>query len=311
MAKKRFLRVRQEKITGLLQFLVTNSIAYRNVTASETALREFTQDHLDHLIDDKGDDGDLITDAAKDAERAPTSGAGAERTVESTSALYLSKSPEPREPTVAEVALHTVGMPHPELHHYQVRNSSFTLAEKDWAFWGAAFPALFPYGIGSPNYYNPLDPTKKRPTQVSFPESLRHLLRLADRKYAQHSILPSVCFDMLRRYNAYIGMSIRIKTFPSCVAEAADVTEAQMIALSNFTLATDKARRAGKEVPKPPEALKGAMMVMQSVQAAARHTYGSREERMNMRNTIYGYCNVSVARRSHGVHPATPLTSLH
>jgi hypothetical protein len=76
------------------------------------------------------------------------------------------------------------------------------------------------------------------------------------------------------------------------MAHATLVTVQQMTALLRHNSAVDKSRRCGRRVPSVPQELKSADKILRSVHSAARHAYGTSDEREAMTQTIVAYCQV-------------------
>jgi hypothetical protein len=53
-----------------------------------------------------------------------------------------------------------------------------------------------------------------------------------------------------------------------------------------------KARRSGKRLPVLPDELKSANNVLKSIESAASHAFGTKEERQGMKHTVDAYCHV-------------------
>jgi hypothetical protein len=292
LAKKKYLLIRHLKLKLFIDHLLQHSSAYKNMSKDETLLKSIVEssilDNLTEEEDDRSNGGRLIREASEDADRVNAGGITSLPQSETVSALFSTKHHQftsnetiPIRNTT-RTATSTAGPSF--LPHLQVTNSSTILSERDPEFFGAAFPHLFPFGIGTPN--------SRRPVHVPIEEGMRHLLQLSNRSFAQDFLFPFVCFDILNRKKAFTSLSVRIKSNPSALSDAVSISEAQMVSLINYNAATMKARRSGKRLPVLPDELKSANNVLKSIESAASHAFGTKEERQGMKHTVDAYCHV-------------------
>jgi hypothetical protein len=190
VAKDKFLLIRNAEISAGIKFLLENNTAYSDLSVDVEGLARIdASGHLNDLITDQGDEGDLIHSAAQDGDRVDNS-----NHIHSVSGMFSLNNNNVAPNT--DVTLETVQLiersqSETARENVRVINSNQGLNDHDPEFFGSAFPELFPYGIGSPNH--------ERPVSVSFELGLRHLLKLRDRRFAQHHCFPLLAFDMMAR----------------------------------------------------------------------------------------------------------------
>jgi hypothetical protein len=183
--------------------------------------------------------------------------------------------------------------------HVRVINSNQGMNDHDPDFFGSAFPELFPYGVGSPNQHRPLP--------VSFELGLKHLLKLRDRRFAQHSCFPLIAFDMIARRKGNVMLSLRLKKIPEMAPNSVTVTKEELVGLLKYNHEKMRALKAGRTVPElPPSLASGPVNMLKAVEHCARHSYGTNEERVAMGHKVDAYCQQF--GRPHLMVTMSPLT---
>lgn len=273
-AKKKFTNVRGAKVESFQQWLIGHNNSYKNVTIDREVVRDLPEDgNLEELIEDEGDDGTLITAVSGDTDRVNTTAMGIGEAHESSSGMFT---------------LHDGGVDHaptkdnkPYVH---VQNSQTIHKSSEPIYYGAAFPHLNPYGIGTPNC--------KRSTPVSLEAGLAHQLRMADRKYGQDTIYVLAGFNNLATKRAFRSLNVMIHSRPGTLSLASTITLQEMTALMHYNHNADVARRCGRGVPDIPQQLMSANRVLRSVESVASHGFGTKSEREDMTKSVVGYCQV-------------------
>jgi hypothetical protein len=240
-----------------------------------------SRQHLEELISDQGDDGVIIRSVNQDADRVDNGDH-----IHSVSGMF-SLNDNNISPNT-DVSLETIeDADSPAIReHLRVINSNQPLNDHDVEFFGSAFPELFCYGVGSPN--------QLRPTNVSFELGLRHLLKLRDRRFAQHHCFPLVAFDMIARRKGNTMLSLRLKHIPEMVPQSLTVTKEQLVNLLRYNREKTRALKSGRQIPPLPSSLEtGPVNMLKAVEHCARHSYGTNEERVAMGHKVEAYCLVS------------------
>jgi hypothetical protein len=281
-SKEKFLLVRYQQIKDAVDFLLTNNVAYAGMTINEEELNNRVRlGYLEDLITDKEDDTDLIQSAFEDGDRVDNG-----QHIHSVSGMFSldANNVQPQ----CQVSVATIVNANKPNSRTQVRviNSNQVLNDHDENFFSAAFPDLFPYGIGSPN--------NRRPTKVSFEQGLKHLLSLRDRRFAQHHCFTLVAFDLLARRKSSLMLSLRLKSHPDTAPKSINVTQEQMLGLVQYQSELRKARRCGSSIPSLPNHLKdGPVQMLKAIEHCSRYSYGTQEERQQMGRKVIAYVQVS------------------
>jgi hypothetical protein len=275
-SKKKFINVRGVKVESFQQWLIRVNTSYKNVSIDHDVVRDLPEDgNLEELIEDEGDDGTLITAVTGDTDRVNTTSMGIGEAHESTSGMF----------NLLDEGVNYVPMPVKDnKHHVHVQNSQTLLKNTDPIYYGAAFPHLNPYGIGTPNC--------KRSNPVSMEAGLAHQLRMTDRKYGQDSFYVLAGFNAIATRKAFKYLNVLIHCKPGTISLASTVTLQEMTALMIYNNNADKARRCGRRVPDVPQNLNSADKVYRSVETAGSHSFGSNGERKIMTKSVEGYCQV-------------------
>jgi hypothetical protein len=275
-AKKKFTNVRGFKVEDYQQWLLGFSSSYANVNSDPEVVRDLPADgNLDELIEDEGDDGKLILAVCGDSDRVNSTAMGIGESRESSSGMFN---------------LLDGGVDHAPMQtkddkpYVHVQNSQTILKSTDPIYYGAAFPHLNPYGIGTPNC--------KRITPVSLEAGLAHQLRMADRKYGQDTIYVLAGFNVIATKKAFRYLNVMIHARPGTLSLASTITLQEMTALMKYNYNTSVARRCGRGIPDIPQQLKSADRVLKSVESAASHGFGTNGEREDMTKTVVAFCQV-------------------
>jgi hypothetical protein len=282
-SREKFLLVRYKQVHDAIKFILANNTAYAGLTINEEELNQIPQQtYLEDLITDKGDESDLMQSALEDGDRVDNG-----QHVHSTIGMFsLDSNNVQGECNVSVQAIvnansKTTGQP-----HLRVTNSNVVLNDHDTEYFGAAFPDLFPYGIGSPN--------QPRPTKVSFEQGLKHLLCLRDRRFAQHHCFTLVAFDMMAKRKGSLMLSLRLRNNPDAALKSINVTQEQMLSLVQHQSDVRKARMCGRSVPPMPSSLNnGPVQMLKAIEHCSRYSYGTQEERLNMGRKVIAYVQVS------------------
>jgi hypothetical protein len=277
-AKDRYLKVRRECIQAAIDFLLKKSAAYQGLRKNIQAIADMTDDTiLNDLVSDEGIDGNIINDALNDAERVEHA-----NNAETTSGLFNLLPPEIRNMSVQNIA--STGH---SANSCRVIHSNQILNENDQFFYSSAFPELFPYGIGTPN--------DDRRVKVSVEAGLGHLLRIHDRRFAQHPYFTLVAFDIIAKRQGKNRLVLNLKYSPSIALNSISVTSEQMHNVIKHQHENRKSIRSGRgPIPLPEAFSEGALKMLKSVENCGSHTFGTKEERMQMGKKINAYCQVRI-----------------
>lgn len=291
-AKKKFLLVRESKTRQFAEFLMSNSTAYTGVLPNHVLMTQLAQGSyegvegvtvLEELIDDAGDDGDLITAAAQDTDRANNGGIRRDTETVETISGYVTLGTRQ-----ANLAVYPTATPqsatHPDLRHFNVVHSNTILGDKSPEYYGAAFPHLFPYNVGTPN--------SARPVHVSVADGLRHLLRLWTRKFSQDNLFVLVAFDIIARAKACASLAVRIQAQPRTLVDVVNISQSDFKELAAHEIAVLRAGRRGAPPPAVPEHLQATNRVLRGIKHAMGHTFATAEEHKIMKTIVDSYCNV-------------------
>jgi hypothetical protein len=258
-------------------------VAYKSTQKNKDLLDGMDDNVInEELVEDEGIDGNLIHKAYGDTDRVSDGVSGSSTSMESSSGLFhFSKASTKIPTTVEEVSCNSKS----NLKHLRVVNSNSYLQESDPSYYGSAFPHLFSFGIGTPNC--------ERPVRVSVEEGLCHLLSISDRKFGKDDVFVLSGFDRIARMKAVSRMYLKLKLNASTAADAIEVTKEQMIALVQYNKEVKKSLRCGRKIPMLPDNLRSANRVLRSVENVASSTYGTEEERLEMKGIVHGYTQVS------------------
>jgi hypothetical protein len=281
IASQKYLKIRNKEIKEAINFLLANHTAYRGLTENADLLELIPADGiLEELITDEGEDSTLIDSAFRDADRIDT----AQRIHSSSGMFSLNQN---NIAAATSVSIDTLMSSSDHQHFVRVTNSNQALNDWDRDYFGAAFPDLFPYGIGTPN--------SLRPTKVSLQQGLKHLLLLRDRRFAQHQYFTLVSFDMIAKKQGFKMLSLRMKKMPEVAVNAINVSVEQLCSLVQHQHDKSKALRLGRTVPNLPENLSsGPVQMLKAVEHCARYTFGTKEERMQMTRKVNAYIQVTI-----------------
>ena len=284
LAKKKYVLVRKQKTHDFLLHLIAYNSSYKPLGEPNSEFIDSMDDAriLDELVEDDGDDGQLIKAAEYDTDRVHNGSSGLSNNIVLSSGMFHICHDGVADPvTIDDLAINENG----NLQKLRVINSNNYLSESDPSYYSSAFPHLFPYGIGTPNCY--------RDVRVSVEESLRHLITLNDRKFAQDDVFVLAGFDRIARRKATNRLYIKLKSEPSVISAAVDVSKEQMGALLQHNKVVKQAIRTGRAIPNVPNDLVYADRVFKSIQSVAGWTYGTNEERKKMSRIVIAYRQVN------------------
>jgi hypothetical protein len=294
---EKFARVRGVNVGAFTDWLFDNSVSYDRKDKDQTVIDSITADgSLEHLVDDEGDEGTLITAVTAESDRPSSTSLGIDQCQNTTSAVFtlrdtgvnhtpslstaegVTQAPGVSEPLSFSS---TAGVPYVRV----TRGTAKFLKSTDPIYYGAAFPKLFPFGIGTPNC--------ARPNHVSIASGAAHLLRVSDRRFGQDKDFVFSLFDRISIQSGFRALNVQLHCKPGTMSSATTITVQQMTALMQHNHDSDKSRRCGRGVPELPESLQSADKVLRSVHAAARNTYATKEEREAMSKQVTSYCQVN------------------
>ena len=276
-AKKKFARVRKNVVHNLTTFVTNHNSAYAEVERRQSKIESMENDYIHPDICVKDDEGNLIKEVINDGSRVNTANdsSGDTSVVETSGGLFDLRPPAPPdEDTIEEVD---------PIRRFQVLHSNTYLGSRDSKYYGGAFPELFCYGTGTPN--------SPRRVPVSLELGLRHLLLLSDRRFAQSAIFSLVAFDELARSRAHSNLAVKLRANPKAANEMVSLSAEALKELLYHNEKLEQAARAGRPLPElhTSTELSGAKSIFSILSNSAGKSFGTKEERLEMRKRVYAY----------------------
>ncbi len=275
---KRPCRCRVAKVRGLLDFYIRNNRAYQGqVSVNTHALAALPEDDVLPNTFMQTNDNECATSVER---------------MHDNHALPHTDTFETAQPQTEVVHASMIaaqGQPGTERQHaidemrrMISRCSSAVVAEYQKESLCISFPELFPFGLGGMD-----DPN--RVVKVSKEEHVRHLLRLANRSFAQHPTFVLIAFDQLTRARG-MQQAWLTSQFPSNnVADLPLVTLEQLQHTAEHQEATIAALRSGQPPPETSIAETLATNLLRHVKSSRAKMLGTNEERDAARNKMWSY----------------------
>ena len=270
IARRKWYRIRQEKVAQLLSFYVQNSRAYTEADINVKAIANVPEDgDAPHIMDDNDDTNvDTLSKAVKESDRVGS--ARNSLIPKNLTDSFIGITDRHELPTCKKFSTSNSNIDN--LRRFIVSDSSVYSRETQELFYGQTFPYLFPFGYGTPN--------DERYVKVSTERCYRHYLLLADRSLAQDKILVLFMYDILAQRKLHFNIHFQIRMNPSAVYKALTITSDDITNLIRQTANYQSALRRGSViVENTAESQSNAQSIMRLVQNAALRTYGTNEER--------------------------------
>jgi hypothetical protein len=196
-AKDKYLKIRRQQMDAAIGVLLQSSAAYKGLQRNAGLIAAMHSELiLEDLISDEGLQGTIITDALNDVERVEHG-----QNAETTSGMFNLMG-NVNHNNICNVNIQPISPAGYSSNQCRVVNSNQIMNENDEYFYSSAFPDLFPYGIGTPN--------DQRRVKVSVEAGLRHLLKVRDRRFAQHPYFTLVAFDIIARRQGKNRLNLKL-----------------------------------------------------------------------------------------------------
>ena len=282
IARRKWYRIRQQKVSQLLHFYVNNSIAYTEDDIDVNAFTHLPEDgDAPHILDDNDDTNtEILSQALKESDRVGS--ARNSLIPKNLTDSFIGVTERHEMPRYKKFSDSNSDIN--SLRRFIVSDSSIYSRETNELFYGQTFPYLFPYAYGTPN--------DERYVKVSTERCYRHYLMLADRTLAQDKILVLFMYDILAQRKLHLNVHLQIKMNPSAMYKALTITSDDLKNLIKQTANYQAALRRGFTIPQnTAEFQSDAQSIMRLVQNAAFKTYGTNEERVAMKRQLDAFCD--------------------
>ena len=276
-AKKKFTQIRRRSVDELAAFVTKNNTAYAGAHRLQEKIDSLDDDSTVPGVCVEDDSANLITEVIHDSSRVNTFSNAS--IIERSGGMFNLRPPRPfaLEDKVENDDADENG---DQIRRFQVQNSQMVLGSRSERFYPLSFPGLFPFGYGTPN--------SPRDVQVSLQQALRHYFLLSDRRFAQDSAFTLVAFDEVARRRAHRSLAVKLRADPNAANEMVSLSSEALNELISYEILATEAARKDRRVPtlRPSTDLKRAKKVVSIIKKSAGKSFGTRDERNEMRTRV-------------------------
>ena len=275
LAVQRRYVVRRARLRDLLGFLVRNNVQYAGVAVSDPAIDAAPVHAVPAGIIGSEAGADAGAAARVDADAASVS-----RPHVVVTDLQEDREADLMREDGSVFACDAAGTSD-DMAQVVIYRRGPLLSSNDRSRFAKMYPVLFPFGRGHPG--------EERRVPVSESLCVKHYLRLATRRFAQHQTFVLVAFDQLARQRALQSSYVNVR-WNRRLADAAAISSVSREQIAVALRHQDERRRAllrNQRVPETPSGMGAASTLMRGISFSARSMWGSNEERLQMRRRAF------------------------